>query len=556
MGDTVGEGNNEPEEDAMTVTEQPAADATAEPAADVEQPAVAKIESPTPATTIPARSDDPDPAVEAKMEAWRAGGDLAEPSMSAIPELSVFQQMEQISRRIARSSLVPAHIRTANDPEADCLVTLMMARDLGISMTLAFQKTMVIDGQPGQMAELMRILAVRDGHRVRYTIERDEVGRAIAATCFVRRKGEDDETDATFSLKDAVAAGLCGISNETGYAHARNSSGKKLGWEKYTEDMLIARATSRALRRACPDSLGGVSYTPEELGAIEVENLAGDERIDAPAAVLELLNDRVAQMSDETRAIMARKWKDAKIGSLKPREHGPLLSTDEIPVAKRLLDEAEFETPAEAELVADPSKPHVFVGPASAAVCVSCDLPRVDDIHVEPTAGPEESGQSDVSSGDAQESAANGTTSDIGPGETDRTTVGVGVHQRTGEVTETVGDPTAEPASGPAEASEGPNAPTEAPAEAETAAQPVSRPVAQVHLPLLGDRPAERFVDVEVAGKGRGKPKSFLVGYQLVDLPAAVHDVEVGTPVRFEDAAGHWLVGIAMADYRSGEEPV
>ena len=39
-------------------------------------------------------------------------------------------------------------------------------------------------------------------------------------------------------------------------------------WKKYPKNMLFARCFSDMARTLFPDAIGGISYTPEELGAV------------------------------------------------------------------------------------------------------------------------------------------------------------------------------------------------------------------------------------------------------------------------------------------------
>lgn len=513
----------------------------------------------------PADIDDPDKHqadASAIVDAWKAGGDLVEP-VSTLPDLSHWQMMEAIATKICRSKMVPKAIRESQDPEADCLVTLLMAHDLGISITLAFQKTMVIDGKPGQQAELMRILAIRDGHKVWYAIGRDEVGRPTSATCYVKLvgdteathayKGSDDDVcmiegcghpvehavhyrEATYTLKDAVTAGLCTI-DANGNPLARSSNSKRLPWEAYTEDMLIARCTSRGLRRATPLSLGGVSYTPEELGAIDSVASTDVERIEAPQAVLDLLVERVDALDDDVKATVAAKWKEAKIGALRRMsEHTSLLSTDQIPIAKQLIDDAVRETPAEVLVLTE----HAFEGPETATECATCGHPRDHELHP-----PDEESEPD-----ARDSDPAGITSEA----TATTGAGVPPTNPTGEPTATTADPTAEPARDAPAPSAGPTAAPGPVAEPETAAEPVSR--AAVRLPDLGRKKAQRVceIQVEIDVDGVLSKQTFQVGYQLVSLPLAAKRLDKGTHVEFTAGAVQH-VGVVIGDYLPGEVP-
>jgi hypothetical protein len=93
---------------------------------------------------------------------------------------------------------------------------------------------------------------------------------AQAVVSIVRHDDPDYPTTVTFTMQDAKTAGLAGKGN----------------WNKYPAAMLLARATSAAVRAACPEVLMGISYTPEELGAAvtdEGDVLAVAEATEDPA---------------------------------------------------------------------------------------------------------------------------------------------------------------------------------------------------------------------------------------------------------------------------------
>jgi hypothetical protein len=281
------------------------------------------------------------------------GTDLAVVERAEIlPARERWAQMEAMSDRLARSNLVPKAFRGRPD---DVLVTLLTAHDLGITATLALQKINVIEGKPAQSAELMRLLIRRDGHTLTVRVDRDSAGRPDRAFAVGRRR--DDPADfslreATFSVEDAVAAGLCTVDGE-GNVRQRGKEGKKGAWEKFTVDMLVARATSRWARWNAEDSLGGVSYTPDEL---YVENepsvAAGPVRpvvADGPRATEEQraeMNERLAALTAELRESVARGLASLEeMGKIAPRDR---LRVDDVVLVLEVIGSHE---PTDAEIV-------------------------------------------------------------------------------------------------------------------------------------------------------------------------------------------------------------
>lgn len=155
-----------------------------------------------------------------------------------------FKEQMHMAQVLSESTLLPAHLR---GKPANVLLILQGARALDVAAFWALQSMHVIEGKLGMSAELMRGLAVRAGHKVR-VVKRDDESAIVE----IQRKDRDDPYRAEFSWKDAVAAKLQDKDN----------------WKKYRKSMLVARATSIAMRDECPDVLFGVVYTPDELGAV------------------------------------------------------------------------------------------------------------------------------------------------------------------------------------------------------------------------------------------------------------------------------------------------
>lgn len=154
-----------------------------------------------------------------------------------------FDQQMKMATVLADSTLLPGHLR---GKPANVLVVLQGARALDISAFWAFQSMHVVDGKLGLGAELMRAMVNKAGHK--FTVIERTAHRAVVE---IQRSDRDKPYRAEFTWDDAQAAGLTGKDN----------------WKKYRKSMMVARATSIAVRDECPEVLFGMVYTPEELGA-------------------------------------------------------------------------------------------------------------------------------------------------------------------------------------------------------------------------------------------------------------------------------------------------
>lgn len=190
--------------------------------------------------------------------------DLAVRPAAGPPSGREWSELEKMADTLAFSDLVPDHLK---GKPRDVLVISLVARDLQLPTISSLSKVHVIDGVPSLAAELMRAVVKREGHEVWV----DPASDNTTATVHARRKGSDRVESATYTLEDAEQAGLLTIID--GKAKARSSYDKPLAWEKYTADMLVARASSRLCRRVFEDVLLGVTYTPDEVSsAKELDN--------------------------------------------------------------------------------------------------------------------------------------------------------------------------------------------------------------------------------------------------------------------------------------------
>jgi hypothetical protein len=156
---------------------------------------------------------------------------------------AAFAEQMHMAKVLSESDLLPKHLRGR---PANVLVILQGARALDVAGFWALQSMHVVDGKLGMAAELMRALVTRAGHQFR-VIERT-MERAIVE---IKRSDRDQPYRAEFTWEDAKTAELTGKDN----------------WRKYRKSMLVARATSIAVRDECADVMFGVIYTPDELGA-------------------------------------------------------------------------------------------------------------------------------------------------------------------------------------------------------------------------------------------------------------------------------------------------
>jgi hypothetical protein len=115
---------------------------------------------------------------------------------------------------------------------ADVFGCILYGRELGLSPLQSLQLINVIQGRPTLGSEGLRALYLGAGHRI-WPVEWDE------RKCTVRAERGDGRgsVDITYTIKDATDAGLL----------------KNAVWRTFPKQMLLARATSMAIKAIAPD---------------------------------------------------------------------------------------------------------------------------------------------------------------------------------------------------------------------------------------------------------------------------------------------------------------
>ena len=213
-----------------------------------------------------------------------------------------FDQYLVLADRICRTAMVPDASRGKPD---QVLAIIMYGAELGIGPMQALQQINFIEGKPATSPELMRALIRQAGHKL-----------SIASTrtsCVIEaERGDTGETgSADFTLDDAVTAGLCTI-DENGVVRARSAQGKALPWEKYTKDLLLARATSRIARMMFSDVIAGMSYTPEEV--MSFTDVSVHEPVVLASETMQTqIKDGLEKLNPQERKDFAEWWQESGI---------------------------------------------------------------------------------------------------------------------------------------------------------------------------------------------------------------------------------------------------
>ncbi len=298
--------------------------------------------------------------------------------VSTLPEVSKWRQMEQMAERLCRSDIVPKPLR---DRPANTLLVLLGGHDLGIPPTQAFAKLHVIEGRLTMSAEVMVALILAAGHEIWPDPDND----ATQAIAHCRRSGSDQVVSVQFTLEEAAKI-----------RYRTNQGWKDLvskdNWVNYPADMLWARVVTRAGRRRFPDVLAGVTYTPEELGAItdaqgDVIDLdpaaATTDEPPPPAdeAAVRDLEGFLGALADDDKTAVREAWKaaDPTIPPLRPPQ-GFYLSADDLERATALVHHVLAERHPDdgiddADVVPDPPAAHADAPKGDGVnTCTTCGV--------------------------------------------------------------------------------------------------------------------------------------------------------------------------------------
>lgn len=156
---------------------------------------------------------------------------------------STYDAMKEQCVALVKSGFLPASIK---GPE-QALAVAIKGIEVGMPMMQSFSHINIINGKPTISAEGMNFLIRKNCPEAKIDIlERTH------EICKIRASRPNSmPCEFSFSVEDAKKAKL--LANPS--------------WEKYPRNMLFARCMSDLARTMFPDCIGGISYTPEELGA-------------------------------------------------------------------------------------------------------------------------------------------------------------------------------------------------------------------------------------------------------------------------------------------------
>lgn len=154
-------------------------------------------------------------------------------------------QMQKALAISKAGDMLPRNYR--NQPGA-VFLALEWAQLRNLAVLDVLHGVVFVQGKPVIDSTLQRALAIAAGYRLTITHADDQ-----RATVAVSRNGEQLGT-ASFTIEEARTAGLANKDN----------------WKRHPTDMMVARATTRAIKWFCPEALLGGVLTEDELDGPEL----------------------------------------------------------------------------------------------------------------------------------------------------------------------------------------------------------------------------------------------------------------------------------------------
>ena len=163
-------------------------------------------------------------------------------ALASDPAFAKYELAKRISHTLSVSNLVPDAYRGRPN---DIFVAVNMGQELGMEPFQAIQSIAVIEGKPCLYGDGL-IGVVRASPKCLW-IQESISDDGKTATCVTQRDGDPSPITASYSMDDAIQAGI----------------NTKFNWKKHPKRMLQMRARAYCLRDAYPDLLKGLGVVEE-----------------------------------------------------------------------------------------------------------------------------------------------------------------------------------------------------------------------------------------------------------------------------------------------------
>ena len=271
------------------------------------------------------------------------------------PEGEQLDSIIKISQKLSKSGLFRTRRKQGDNwideyaSESDVFMIALSGIDFGLSAAASARHLKMIQGALSVSAELMRARLHQFGYEYdleispkmvqfpvksstgygnnRREIEKQQTGPESITVHLWRRSNPETRWSATYTIAEAVQAGL--------------TKGEG-GWDKNPEDMLVARGTTRVVRRYAPEILNK-AYLPEELGYYEEADGQEGTRlvarvVEEPAAVAP--EQSAAPHDADTGEVLDGEW-----------------TSEDVPTSEQVPDVSDYDAPADGREDPAPAEP-------------------------------------------------------------------------------------------------------------------------------------------------------------------------------------------------------
>ena len=203
-----------------------------------------------------------------------------------------FEQALTFANYMADSDMVPKDFK---GKPGNCLIAMQWGFEVGLKPLQALQGIAVINGRPSIWGDALLSL-VLSSPVCKDVIEKYEgTGDDFRAVCIAKRHNREDKV-ATFSVKDAKAAGLLG---------------KQGPWTQYRDRMLKQRARAFALRDQFADVIKGLAVAEESMDIQPGERFMGPADVVQPEKAATYPQDQFEKNLPTWRDVIAKGRKTA-----------------------------------------------------------------------------------------------------------------------------------------------------------------------------------------------------------------------------------------------------
>lgn len=258
--------------------------------------------------------------------------DVARPAV--MPNNPALREKIEYATFLASTELLPDHFKKK---PASVLWAMEYADALGLpNAAVAIASIHVIKNKPAPSAAMAAGLVRSKGHRLRVWVEPPNPekgqrwGKAVAE---LRRHDDPDFTfRAEWTVEDAIKAEICKISDDGRRLLQWNSTKSKWevgNWERYTRQMMKARALGEVCRDGATDVLMGLVYLAEEMEDVVLDR--NGQAVTPADAVIPTVRAADVLVEDDARPL-AEHTVDVDTSSGDPapmRDSGPDSRLDE-----------------------------------------------------------------------------------------------------------------------------------------------------------------------------------------------------------------------------------